>query len=200
MRVVDVIEKDGRGLNLTVEVRDGILQHKSSGKPITLEGEAVSLADRIAYINHDIEDAIRAGIFTADDLPQTAVKRLGGVTKERISTALADIYQNSYGKPYVRMSEDMMAAINELRTFMFENVYELTNRTILERAERMLTQMFAYFMAHVEKLPQPYYKLLESYEKEQVVCDYLSGMTDRYAITVFEELFIPSTFSIGGVK
>ena len=200
LRVVDVIEKDGRGLNLTVEVRDGILQHKSSGKPITLEGEAVSLADRIAYINHDIEDAIRAGIFTADDLPQTAVKRLGGVTKERISTALADIYQNSYGKPYVRMSEDMMAAINELRTFMFENVYELTNRTILERAERMLTQMFAYFMAHVEKLPQPYYKLLESYEKEQVVCDYLSGMTDRYAITVFEELFIPSTFSIGGVK
>lgn len=199
VRVVEVIEKGGRGLNLTFEVKDGILQHKSTGKPATLEGEAVSLADRIAYINHDIEDAIRAGILKEEDLPKNAVKVLGHKTKERINTAIADIYENSYGKNYVRMSDEVMAATNELRGFMFKNVYELTNKSMQDRAERMLTQMFEYFMVHADKLPAPYAKLLEKYEKEVVVCDYLSGMTDRYAISVFEELFIPTNFSIGGV-
>ena len=199
VRVVEVIEKGGRGLNLTFEVKDGILQHKSTGKPATLEGEAVSLADRIAYINHDIEDAIRAGILKEEDLPKNAVKVLGHKTKERINTAIADIYENSYGKNYVRMSDEVMAATNELRGFMFKNVYELTNKSMQDRAERMLTQMFEYFMVHADKLPAPYAKLLENYEKEVVVCDYLSGMTDRYAISVFEELFIPTNFSIGGV-
>ncbi len=199
LRVVDVIEKGGRGLNLTEEVRDGILQHKSSGKPATLEGQAVSLADRIAYINHDIEDAIRAGILKNEDLPKNAVAVLGHKTKERINTAISDIYKNSYGKPYVKMSDEIMAATNELRTFMFQNVYKLANKAMQERACRMLTQMFEYFMKHVERLPQPYAGLLEKYDKEQVVCDYLSGMTDRYAIGVFEDLFIPSNFAIGGV-
>ena len=198
LRVVDCIEKEGRGLNLTYEVRDGILQHKSSGKPATLEGQAVSLADRIAYINHDIEDAIRAGVLKDSDLPQNAVAVLGRVTKERIHTAIEDIYKNSLGKEHVRMSDEVMAATNELRQFMFKRVYKLTNIAIQERAERMLTQMFQYFMKHVEKLPTPYAQLLERYDKEVVVCDYLSGMTDRYAIGVFESLFIPSTFSIGG--
>ena len=199
LRVVDVLEKGGRGLNLTYEVRDGILQHKSSGKPATLEGEAVSLADRIAYINHDIEDALRAGILKEEDLPENAVKVLGKRTKERINTAIADIYEQSSGKPYVKMSDEVMAATNELRTFMFARVYKLTNKSMQDRAERMLTQMFRYFMENVEKLPAPYLKLLERFDKEQVVCDYLSGMTDRYAITVFESIFIPATFSLGGV-
>ncbi|MBQ9714014.1 MAG: deoxyguanosinetriphosphate triphosphohydrolase [Clostridia bacterium] len=199
LRVVDVIEKGGRGLNLTQEVRDGILNHKSSGKPATLEGEAVSLADRIAYINHDIEDAIRAGILKVEDLPQGAVSLLGRATKERINTAIADIYATSLGKPYVRMSKEIMDATNELRSFMFERVYEVANKSIQERSERMLTQLFEYFMKHAERLPQPYLQLLDKDEKERVVCDYLSGMTDRYAISVFEGLFIPATFSIGGV-
>ena len=199
LRVVDVIEKESRGLNLTEEVRDGILQHKSSGKPATLEGQAVSLADRIAYINHDIEDAIRAGILRNEDLPKNAVAVLGHKTKERINTAISDIYQNSYGKPYVKMSDEVMAATNELRKFMFKNVYGLTNKSMQDRADRMLTQMFEYFMKHVEKLPHPYAELLDRYDKERVVCDYLSGMTDRYAIGVFEDLFIPSNFAIGGV-
>lgn len=199
VRVVQVIEKAGRGLNLTTEVLDGILNHKSTGKPMTLEGEAVSIADRIAYINHDIEDAIRAGILKAEDLPQETVKVLGRETKERINTAITDIYNNSYGKPYVRMSDEVMNATNALRTFMFERVYELANKSIQERSERMLTQMFRYFTEHADKLPNPYLKLLEEYETERVVCDYLSGMTDRYAISVFESLFIPSTFSLGGV-
>ena len=199
LRVVDVLEKDGRGLNLTYEVRDGILQHKSSGKPATLEGEAVSLADRIAYINHDIEDALRAGILKEEDLPENAVKVLGKRTKERINTAIADIYEHSLGKQYVKMSDEVMSATNELRTFMFARVYKLTNKSMQDRAERMLTQMFRYFMEHTEKLPTPYLKLLDRFDKEQVVCDYLSGMTDRYAITVFESIFIPTTFSLGGV-
>lgn len=198
LRVVDLIEKDGKGLNLTFEVRDGILQHKSSGKPATLEGQAVSLADRIAYINHDIEDAIRAGILKASDLPERAVKLLGNETKTRINTAITDIYQNSYGKPFVKMSDEMMSATNELRSFMFERVYEFANKSIQERSERMLTQMFAYFTANVDKLPKTYLRHLEQDGKERVVCDYLSGMTDRYAISVFESLFIPSTFSLGG--
>ena len=199
VRVVDVIEKGGRGLNLTFEVRDGILHHKSSGKPATLEGEAVSLADRIAYINHDIEDALRAGLIRQEDLPKDAVETLGHKTKERINTAIADIYKNSYGKPYVRMSDEVMGATNALRAFMFERVYGWSNKVIQDRAERMLTQMFEYFMANVDKLPKQYLQLLEKDGKERVVCDYLSGMTDRYAVTVFESIFIPSTFSIGGV-
>ena len=200
LRVVDVIEKGGRGLNLTEEVRDGILQHKSTGKPQTPEGEAVSLADRIAYINHDIEDAIRAGILKEEDLPQEAVKILGNKTKVRINTAIADIYENSYGKAHVAMSDKVMSATNELRAFMFRNVYDFTNIAIQERAERMLTQMFEYFMQHTDKLPKSYHQLLDNYDAETVVCDYLSGMTDRYAISVFESLFIPSTFSLGGVN
>ena len=199
LRVVDVIEKNGKGLNLTEEVRDGIVNHKSSGKPCTLEGMAVSLADRIAYINHDIEDAIRAGILKTEDLPQNAVKLLGNATKTRINTAIADIYKTSLGKPYVKMSDEIMRATNVLRSFMFERVYEWANKSIQERSERMLTQLFEYFTAHAEKLPQPYLQLLERDDKETVVCDYISGMTDRYAISVFESLFIPETFSVGGL-
>lgn len=199
LRVVDVIEKNGKGLNLTEEVRDGIVNHKSTGRPMTPEGEAVSLADRIAYINHDIEDAIRAGILKESDLPKNAVEILGCGTSERIHTAIADIYKTSYDKPFVKMSDEVMAATNELRSFMFKNVYELTNKQMQERSERMLTQLFRYFMEHVDKLPEPYHTLLDEYDKDRVVCDYLSGMTDRYAITVFENLFIPTNISLGGV-
>lgn len=198
LRVVDVIEKGGRGLNLTMEVRDGILQHKSSGKPMTLEGEAVSLADRIAYINHDIEDAIRGGILREEDLPKDAVEVLGNKTKTRIHTAIADIWKTSLGQPFVRMSEEVMAATNKLRDFMFSNVYAVTNKSMQDRAERMLTQLFEYFMTHVDELPKNYLVNLERDGKERTVCDYISGMTDRYAITAFERLFIPATFSIGG--
>ena len=199
LRVVDSIEKGGKGLNLTQEVRDGILNHTSAGNPQTLEGIAVSLADRIAYINHDIEDAIRAGILKEDDLPASAVQVLGNQTKTRINTAIADIYAYSYGKNYVQMSTRVFNATQELRTFMFERVYELANKSIQERSKRMLTQMFEYFIKNVDKLPVPYKVLLEKDDKEQVVCDYLSGMTDRYAISVFESLFIPNTFSLGGL-
>ena len=199
LRVVDVIEKDGKGLNLTYEVRDGILQHKSTGVPATLEGEAVSLADRIAYINHDIEDAVRAGILKQSELPQKAVKILGGDTKSRINCVITDIYEQSYLKEHVRLSQDVWAAIVQLREFMFEKVYSVTNKSMQDRAERMLSAMYAYFMKNTDKLPESYLRLRDSSSKEQIVCDYLSGMTDRYAIGVFESLFIPETFTLGGV-
>ena len=166
---------------------------------MTLEGEAVSLADRIAYINHDIEDAIRGGLLKESDLPKRAVKVLGDKTKTRIHTAIADIWQNSLGQPFVRMSDEVMDATNELRKFMFKNVYAVTNKSMQDRAERMLTQLFEYFMTHVDKLPKNYLVNLERDGKERAVCDYISGMTDRYAITVFENLFIPATFSLGGI-
>ena len=200
LRVVDVIEKDGKGLNLTWEVKNGIVHHKSTGKPATKEGEAVSLADRIAYINHDIEDAIRAGVLKETDLPENAVRVLGKATKERINTAITDIYENSFETGEVKMSERVMNATNELREFMFEKVYELANKSIQDRAERMLTELYEYFLRHTEKLPNPYRKLLEKDSAERVVCDYLSGMTDRYAIGVFENVFIPTTFSLGGLE
>ncbi|MBQ8374999.1 MAG: deoxyguanosinetriphosphate triphosphohydrolase [Clostridia bacterium] len=200
LRVVDTIEKDGRGLNLTFEVRDGIVQHKSTGKPQTLEGVAVSLADRIAYINHDIEDAIRAGVLKDSDLPSAPVKILGKITKERINTAITDIYEQSRGKGVVRMSETVENATRELRAFMFERVYEVANKSIQERAKRLLTELFNYFSAHTDKLPAPYSALLERDGKDRAVCDYISGMTDKYAISVFENIFIPTTFSLGGIE
>lgn len=199
LRVVEVIEKNGRGLNLTWEVKNGIVHHKSSGKPSTLEGAAVSLADRIAYINHDIEDAIRAGVFKEEDLPKNAVAVLGTRTKERIHTAIEDIYRECYGQNKVQMSDEVMGATNELRDFMFARVYDYANVIIQEKAERMLTKLYEYFMKHTDKLPQAYHRLLDRDGKERVVCDYLSGMTDRYAINVFEDLFIPSSFSLGGI-
>ena len=198
LRVVDRIEKNGKGLNLTQEVRDGILQHKSTGEPNTLEGQAVSIADRIAYINHDIEDAIRAGILKESDLPTEYVQVLGDQTKTRINTAISDIYRSSNGKPYVRTSKKVDDAIRGLRAFMFEKVYEVANKSIQERSKRMLEQLYAYFTKHVEKLPASYLRLLDEDGKARVVCDYISGMTDKYAISVFESLFIPTTFSIGG--
>ncbi len=199
LRVVDVLE-EGKGLNLTTEVRDGILQHKSSGQPRTLEGKLVSLADRIAYVNHDIKDALRAGIIQEGDLPERPVKLLGRQTRDRINTAVADIYENSYGQDDVRTSKEIGEAIMELRAFMFERVYELSNKSMQERAKRLLSGLYEYFIRHVEQLPDHYLLHIEKDGKERVVCDYLSGMTDKYAISVFEGLFIPTTFSVGGLK
>ncbi len=196
LRVVDKIEKDGRGLNLTLEVRDGILNHTKSGTPSTLEGAAVSLADRIAYINHDIEDAIRAGYLREEELPKEAVKVFGKRTSERINSAISDIAEESDGKPYVRMSREKQEALDELRSFMFERVYERSNKLIQERAERMLGDLYGYFMERPGELPAVYRELLEEDGIDRAVCDYVSGMTDRYAVNIFRKLYVPGE---GGV-
>ncbi len=196
LRVVDVLEKDGKGLNLTFEVRDGIVNHTKNGRPSTLEGAAVSLADRIAYINHDIEDAIRAGFLQEEELPRDAVEVFGGDTSQRINSAILDIFYHSSGQPYVRMSEEKAEALDRLRSFMFERVYERSNKLIQESAERMLTQLYTYFTDRYEELPPLYYAVLERDGVDRAVCDYLSSMTDKYAISVFKRLFVPREGSV----
>lgn len=192
LRVVDVLEKDGEGLNLTYEVRDGILNHTKSGNPSTLEGKCVSVADRIAYINHDLDDAFRAGILKESDVPESIREVLGNSSRERINTAVYSIFETSDGKNFVRMDNEVEKASEELRAFMFEKVYITGSAKSEEKkAERMLTAMYEYFTKHTDKLPQTYANLMSQYSKEQVVCDYLSSMTDRYAVYMFNKIFVP---------
>ncbi len=195
LRVVDVLEKDGKGLNLTFEVRNGIVNHTKSGNPATLEGAAVSLADRIAYINHDIDDAIRAGVIREEDLPDEAVKVFGRDTSARINAAITDICETSKDKPFVRMSEEKGRALEALRTFMFENVYEHANHLIQESAERMLRALYGYFYERPEALPELYQETAKT-DVPRAICDYLSSMSDRYAINVFKKLFVPREGSV----
>ena len=197
LRVVDVLEKEGKGLNLTFEVRDGIVNHKKSGTPVTLEGKAVSWADRIAYVNHDIEDAIRAGIIATSDLPRREIEVLGNSSRERINTMITSIYENSVGKNEVVMGAAEGESLENLRKFMFERVYitEMSEKEE-ERAKRMLTGMYEYYNAHREKLPVFYRGLLERFPCEQVLCDYLSSMTDKFAIAVFNNLYIPHSWAL----
>lgn len=191
LRVVDVLEKDGKGLNLTYEVRDGILNHKKSCKPATPEGKCVSLADRIAYINHDLDDAVRAGILTVSDVPKNIIDVLGATSKERINTAITSVYKSSSDGEVV-MDETVEKASEDLRAFMFERVYlSGTAKAEESKAERMLSAMYTYFLNNADKLPAQYVSLLENYPREQVVCDYLSSMTDRYAVYIFERIYVP---------
>lgn len=192
VRVCDVLEKDGKGLNLTWEVRDGILNHPKDGTPATLEGKCVSFADRIAYINHDLDDAIRAGILRAEDVPEEITKVLGKSSKERINTAICSVYRASTGKNTVAMEGEVERASEQLRKFMFDRVYfSASAKGEEEKAERMLSALYDYFIKNCGALPQSYINLIENYGKEQVVCDYLSSMTDRYAVYTFNKIFVP---------
>ncbi len=191
LRVVDRLEKDGRGLNLTYEVRSGILNHTPAGHPETLEAETVRLADLIAYINHDIEDAIRAGYLSFEDLPKGPIALLGNRTSERIDSVISDICRVSEGKPFVKTSEEMGAALKELRDFMFVHVYEEANKLIQESAERMLGALYTYFAGKPEELPPLYHAVAEEDGVPRAVCDYISSMSDRYAIGLFKTLFVP---------
>ena len=180
------------GLNLTWEVRDGILNHQKSGSPATLEGRCVRIADKVAYINHDLDDAVRAGVLKPSDVPNDITDVLGKSSKERINTAITSVWRESYGKNSVAMGKEVEQASEALRAFMFERVY-LTEyaRGEEEKAERMLSCMYEYFMKNADKLPEMFVKLLNSYPVEQVVCDYISSMTDRYAIYTFNKIFVP---------
>ena len=194
LRVVEILEKEGRGLNLTWEVRDGIRNHKSSGNPHTLEGQIVRLSDKIAYINHDIDDAIRGGIIREDELPRTYTDILGHSTRERLNTLIHDIVEQSQGVPDIRMSEDVEFAFRGFRKFMFEHVY--TNPKAKgeeQKAIHIVKELFRYYMDHPELLPNEYVeRMWQSGEtQERSVCDYISGMTDQYAIEKFQEFFIP---------
>lgn len=192
VRVVDVLEKDGKGLNLTYEVRDGILNHKKELKPATLEGTCVNIADRIAYINHDLNDAVRAGILKQGDVPQEIVKVLGATSRERINTAVNSVYETSLGKNQVALGDEVSSACEKLRAFMFERVYQTRfARGEEEKAERMISALYEYFIKNPDKLPENYISFTQNYPIQQVVCDYISSMTDRYAVYTFNKIFVP---------
>lgn len=198
VRVVEKLEKGGRGLNLTVEVRDGILNHRTSGKPSTLEGKIVRLSDKIAYINHDIDDAIRGGILEEQDIPRQYREILGFTTRERLNTMVHDIIANSLDRPDIRMSKEVEEAMQELRSFMFGSVYTNPRAKGEEKkAQNMLEGLFTYYMEHPEEMSEEYRDMLErgGDSREIVVCDYISGMTDQYAIYKFEEYFVPKAWN-----
>lgn len=197
IRVVEKLENDGKGLNLTEKVKNGILNHKKSGNPSTLEGQAVSMADRIAYLNHDIDDAIRAGVITEKDLPEDAIK-LGRTSGERINTMITAIYEQSLGKDKLAMTSEVSLATDNVRSFMFEKVYfNSIAKKEEERALRMINALYGHYKEKPEAMPKLYKKLLDEGESlDTCICDYISSMTDRYAVYVFEELFIPHCFYI----
>lgn len=197
VRIVEKLEHEGEGLNLTKEVRDGILNHKSSCMPSTLEGKIVRLADKMAYINHDIEDAIRAKIITESDIPREFTDILGNGATRRYTTLIMDIIDNSTGIDDVVMSNEIEKAFKGLRKYMFENVY--TNEIAKgqeKKAENMVIELFEHYMKHFDELPSLYIKIMDKYNdsKERVVCDYISGMTDRYAVTKIQDLMIPASW------
>lgn len=199
VRVVEVLEKDGMGLNLTWEVRDGILNHRTSGRPSTLEGAIVRLSDKIAYINHDIDDAIRAKMFVEEDLPECYTEILGHSVRERLNNLIHDIIRNSYGKPEIIMSPDMEKAMQGLRTWMFDNVYKSDIPKAEEgKAQHLIVMLFNYYMEHPDKLAEEYRNLMEEGKesRERAVCDYIAGMSDRFAIDKFEELFVPKAWKM----
>ena len=189
LRVVERIERDGAGLNLTDQVRDGILRHTGPDLPATLEARIVRLVDRIAYINHDIDDALRAGILTHDELPVEELAVLGDSGSERIDTLVRDMVERSSAAGDIVQGERAGAAMDRLRTFMFERVYlGPAARREHPRIERMLRGLFAHYAEH----PPPAL-VADAGEVDRVV-DYLAGMTDRFAVRVFAELAVPQGF------
>ena len=197
VRVVEILEKEGKGLNLTWEVRDGILNHRTSGHPSTLEGCIVRLSDKIAYINHDIDDAIRAKMFVEEDLPECYTGILGHSVRERLNNMIHDIIDNSYGKKEIVMSPGMEEAMKGLRIWMFEHVYKSDIPKAEEgKAQHLIVMLFRYYMENPDMLPEEYRLLTEGREEslERAVCDYIAGMSDSYAIDKFEELFVPKAW------
>ncbi len=192
LRVVEKLENGGKGLNLTFEVRDGIVNHKKSGNPSTLEGAVVSLADRIAYINHDIDDAVRAGVLHPSDIPESCNRAFGRTHGERINSLILDVLQQSFGEPHVRMSGEVEQQFDKLRTFMFENVY--TNKEAKKEESKgmhVVSELFKYYLKHIALLPPEFTMNLDADGPERVAADYIACMSDRYAITDFCRLFVP---------
>jgi dGTPase len=203
LRVVDLLEKDGQGLNLTDQVRQGIVHHSKpddelsasfTGVSASLEGEAVRLADAVAYINHDWDDAVRAGIVSNAELPPSVVERLGRSHAQRIDTLVTDVIISSDvegDNPAVRMSAETLAAANEMRAFLFEQVYYPLNRTPnTVKAQGVIAALCAHYVEHLERMPLEYRKR-DGDPRERLVADYVASMTDRYAIDRYREIFVP---------
>ncbi len=194
LRVVDIIENDFSGLNLTYEVRDGIVGHTGKGKPETLEGKIIQFADRIAYVNHDIDDAIRAGILKESDIPKEISALLGETHSERINSLIRAIIDFS-PEDDVRMEEKFLTAATDLRSFMFERVYKNpVAKKEEQKVDGILSMLYEFYYNNRENLPPEYLGREEKYGIEVIICDYIAGMSDRYAITCYNDFFVPKTW------
>ena len=196
LRVADVIEstQSRRGMNLTMEVRDGIVNHTGSGIPFTLEGQIVKLSDRIAYINHDIDDAIRSGVISAEDLPEKAIRVFGATHRERINNMVTDVIVNSDGKDRICQSPEFKTNLDSLRTFMFANVYKssrVKREEDLNKVEVVISSLYDYFIKNIDQLPDEMKEIAERDGKNEAVKDYVAGMTDRFALAAYTDLFVP---------
>jgi dGTPase len=191
LRVVDYLEDDGRGLNLTWEVRDGIVNHTwSMPAPSTLEAQVVRFADRIAYINHDVDDAVRAGVIEPTELPDDALGVLGRTHAERVKTLVTDLVDRSEDSPEIRMSDEAFRALDTLRDFLFERVYLRDEaRSEQDKAIALVRSLFAHYLDHPDQVPEEYHRAPGDLPTR--VADYIAGMTDRYALRVYEQLFLP---------
>jgi dGTPase len=191
LRVVDYLENDGKGLNLSWEVRDGIVHHPwSMPAPATLEAQIVRFADRIAYINHDVDDAIRAGVLDLDELPEGTLDVLGQTHSQRIDTLVTDLVATSDGLPEIRLSEPVFSSLDRIRDFMFEQVYlREAARAEQEKAIALVRALFSYYLEHFDQVPAEYH--LAPGDPPTRVADYIAGMTDRYAVRAYEQLFLP---------
>ena len=198
VRTVEKLEKDGRGLNLTWEVRDGILNHQTSRMPHTLEGKVVRLSDKIAYIHHDMDDAVRGGVLTESDVPGEIRKVLGPTPGDRLDTFMHDIITNSTDKDDIIMSDDVARAMADIRRFMFERVY--TNPDIKAeegKAEALVCTLYDYYLHHPEKLPEENRRMVDEGEALEIaVCDFVGAMTDRFAILTYNDLFVPKSWEM----
>ena len=199
LRVVDYLENDGKGLNLTNEVRLGILGHTGDYVPETLEGQIVRRSDQIAYVNHDIDDAIRAGILTPSDIPKEIVDVLGSTHRQRINTLVCDLIFTSRETGAICLTPPVDQALKDLRSFMFERVYRNPEAKGEEsKAKAMLQQLFEYYISHPDALPDDFQPQLSFDGMERTVCDYIAGMTDNYAVKKYTEIFVPAGWNILG--
>ena len=199
LRVVDILEKDGAGLNLTHEVRLGILGHTGEYVPETLEGQIVRKSDQIAYVNHDIDDAIRAGILCDDDIPDSITDVLGHTHRERINTLVCDLIAVSVEAGRIVLSPEVDKSLKDLRSFMFERVYRNpVAKSEEKKAKFMLQRLYEYYIRHPDALPEDFHPQLSFDGMERTVCDYIAGMTDNYAVDKYTELFIPAGWNVRG--
>jgi len=199
LRVVDHLEKDGQGLNLTHEVRMGILGHTGLSIPETLEGQIVRISDRIAYVNHDLDDARRAGILSEADIPRHISYVLGESHKERINTMVTDMISHTQETGDLGMRPQISQAMDDLRTFLFQKVYKNPVAKGEEsKARAMIQALYAYYSKNPEKLPADFIPQLDFEGMPRVICDYIAGMTDKYAVAKYEDIFIPSAWHVRG--
>lgn len=197
VRICELLEKDGKGLNLSWEVLDGIKNHRTGGKPSTPEGQIVRIADKVAYVNSDIDDAIRAGLLTEEDIPKEIRNTLGDSVRKRLNTLIHDLITNSMDKPDIEMSAEIGGALKDLRAFLFESVYKNpTAKSEEVKAKRMIVQMYKYYDEFTEELPPKFLNMIEHLgeRKDRVICDYISGMTDQFANEVFGRIFVPMSW------